>query len=90
MTVTASRCGSVEGVHDPDQENRYSLVAPSLRKDEVGARPPLNQTSPVQGDHDNAAAGATYAIPECPTLARRRFRCLADARVAMCALIKWF
>ena len=72
-------------IHHSDQGSQYTLIAFGKRCHDAGVRP---STGSAGDCYDNAMCESFFATPECELLESRRFRYLAEARMAVFEFIE--
>jgi putative transposase len=85
MALTTRRPNEV--IHHSDQGSQYTSLEFGRRCREAGVRPSMGS---VGDAYDNAMCESFFATLECEFLARRRFKTLAEARMALFQFIEGF
>jgi putative transposase len=86
MALSQRRPGSV--IHHSDQGTQYTSIAFGLRCREMNVQPSMGS---VGDAYDNAMAESFFTTLECELLDRRRFKSLAEARMAIFEFIEgWY
>ena len=75
-------------IHHSDQGSQYTSIAFGKRCREAGVRPSMGS---VGDAYDNALCESFFATLECELIDRRRFRSLAEARMAVFTFVEgWY
>ncbi len=74
-------------IHHSDQGSQYTSIAFGKRCRDAGVRP---STGSIGDCYDNAMCESFFATLECELLDRRRFRSLAEARIAVFEFIEGY